>query len=359
MPVAPSRIVLPSVEVGPGTRVMRRLGVALLLLLIVGVLVWLGKDGYKDSSGRPMDLLSCVYYATVTMSTIGYGDIVPVSDTARLVNIILITPARILFIMILVGTTLAVLAESAREEFRRNRWEKHVREHYVVVGYGTKGRSAVESLRDSGVPKDQIVVVDTNRAMGHEAAHEGLVTVIGDATRSGVLRKAHVQAAKEVIVAVGRDDAAVLTVLTARELNGRAGIQVAVREAENAPLLRQSGADHVVTSSEAAGRLLGVAANEPHISEVMEDLIVDGGRLDLVERPVRPQEIGHPIHEAADPALALVRDGSLRPYSDPSCRELRSGDRLVVVVTDPDGKPLGGDLCPDDQESGGRESDDR
>ena len=66
------------------------------LLVLSALLVYLGRDGYRDSAhpGRPVSLLASVHYATVALSTAGYGDIVPVSDTSRLVNTVLITPLR-------------------------------------------------------------------------------------------------------------------------------------------------------------------------------------------------------------------------------------------------------------------------
>jgi len=89
-----------------------------------------------------------------------------------------------------------------------------------------------------------------------------------------------------VVVAVSRDDAAVLATLTARELNPSATIVAAVREDENAHLLHESGASSVITSSSAAGRLLGLATTAPHITEVLEDLLSVGSGLDIVKRPI-------------------------------------------------------------------------
>ena len=80
----------------------------------------------------------------------------------------------------------------------------------------------------------------------------------GDGTKSDVLRLAGAQHASSIIVATNRDDAAVLVTLTAREIAPKARIVAAIREAENSHLLRQSGADSVVVSSETAGRLLGL-----------------------------------------------------------------------------------------------------
>jgi voltage-gated potassium channel Kch len=325
------RVLLPSPTVGPLRSVLYRVAVATALLLAVVFAVYFDRDGYKDSAGGPLDLLDCFYYATVTISTTGYGDITPVSDFARLVNTIFITPVRVLFLIVLVGTTLEVLAERTRNDWRLSRWRARVRDHIVVVGYGTKGRSAIKTLLSTGVERDRIVVVDPDPRVVAEAAEAGLVGVVGDATRNAVLKQAAVDRAREIVVATARDDTAVLVTLSARHLNPRAGIQASARESENLQLLRQSGADHVVTSSEAAGRLLGVAAIQPHVSEVVEDLIEQGSGLDLIERAIGTEEIGESVHAVREPVLAVVRDGRTLPYDHRECERLRAGDRLVVV----------------------------
>lgn len=315
--------------------VLRRVGVALVLLIAVVAAVYLDRDGYRDTAGGTLSLLDCFYYATVSVSTTGYGDITPVSASARLVNTVFITPVRVLFLIVLVGTTLEVLAERTRDDWRKSRWRTRVRDHIVVAGYGTKGRSAIKTLLSTGVERESIVVVDPDPRAVADAAEAGFVGIVGDATRSAVLKQAAVQRAREIVVASNRDDTAVLITLTARQLNPRAGIQASVRESENVPLLRQSGADHVVTSSEAAGRLLGVSTSQPHISQVIEDLLDQGSGLDLVERDILPGEVGGPIGATRQPALALVRDGRTLPYDDSACAELRTGDRLIVARSSP------------------------
>lgn len=331
-PTRRPRVLLPSAEVGPLRAVLYRLGIALALLLVVVAVVYADRGGYRDLDGS-LDLLDAFYYATVTMSTTGYGDITPVTDSARLVNTLFITPARVLFLIVLVGTTLEVLAVRTRRDWRLARWRDRVRNHIVVAGYGTKGRSAIRTLLRTGVAPESIVVVDPDPAMVAEAAEAGLAGVVGDATRSEVLLRAGVDRAREVVVAAQRDDTSVLITLTARQLNPRAGIHAAVRESENAPLLRQSGADHVITSSEAAGRLLGMTTSQPHVSEVMEDLLEQGAGLDLVERAVTAEEVGRPVGAVREPAIAVVRDGRVLPYTDTACTALAEGDRLIVVRT--------------------------
>lgn len=316
----------------PLLQVGKRLLMALFVLVTTIFIVWVDRDGYHDNADSSIDLLDASYYATVTLSTTGYGDIVPHSDSARLVNILLITPLRVLFLIILVGTTLEVLTERTREEWRLSRWRSNLRDHTVVVGFGTKGRSAVQTLQATGLKPEQIVIVDPSSKVVDAATAEGFAGVVGDATRSDVLLRAELQRARQVIIATQRDDTAVLVALTARQLNRGAKIVAAVREEENAPLLRQSGADAVITSASAAGRLLGLSVLSPSAGVVMEDLIQQGSGLDLVERPVIKAEVGRGVRETDDLVVSVVRGHRVLGYDDPAIGSLQLTDRLITIV---------------------------
>ncbi len=322
---------LPFNEASPLAAVAKRVLLAGSLLLLMVLAVYLDRGGYRDADGNGVTLLDSVYYATVSLSTTGYGDIVPITPQARLVNIIVVTPLRVLFLIILVGTTLEVLAERTRESLRSQRWKARMNQHTVVVGYGTKGRSAVRALVADGYPRDRIVVVDSSPATIAEANADGLAGIVGDATRRSVLVQARVAEAERVLVSSDRDDTAVLVVLTVRQLNASAVIVSAVRESENEPLLRQSGASSVVVSSEAAGRLLALSAISPSTGEVLEDLLIPHSGLDVHERGVLPDELGRGVRQLPELVLAVVRGGTLFRFGSPEADALAAGDRLVVV----------------------------
>jgi voltage-gated potassium channel len=317
---------------GPVRLLARRLVLALLVLAATVVIVYTDREGYHDNADGSVSLLDSVYYATVTLSTTGYGDIVPYSDTARLTNVFLVTPLRVLFLIILVGTTLEVLTERTREHFRLTRWRSALRDHVVIVGFGTKGRSAAHTLLSHGMRPGQIVVVDTVHKTVEAASQEGFVGVVGDATRSDVLIRAETQRAGRIVIATQRDDTAVLVTLTARQLNRRANIVASVREEENVPLLRQSGADGVVTSSSSAGRMLGLSMISPDVGRVMEDLITYGSGLDLIERPVTKSEAGRSPRELErDLVITVKRGHRLLGYDDPAASPLQLTDRVIVI----------------------------
>ncbi|MFI1970000.1 Ion channel protein [Streptomyces cinnamoneus] len=329
------QILLPRYAVAPIRQVGRRILVALLVMVATVLIVYADRGGYHDNADGGVDFLDAVYYSTVTLSTTGYGDIVPYSDSARLTNVLLVTPLRVLFLIILVGTTLEVLTERTREQWRLARWRSAVREHTVVVGFGTKGRSAASTIcgpHASPRERERIVVVDPNPKAAEAATAEGYVAVVGDATRSDVLLRAEVQKARQVIIATQRDDTAVLVTLTARQLNRGAKIVAAVREEENAPLLRQSGADSVITSASAAGRLLGLSVLSTGAGTVMEDLIQQGSGLDLVERPVVKSEVGRGVRETEDLVVSVLRGHRLLAYDDPEASPLKATDRVITIV---------------------------
>lgn len=325
------RIAFPRPVTGPLVQVTRRLLLALLVLVVTVAIVYADRGGYHDAADSSVSFLDALYYSTVTLSTTGYGDIVPYSTFARLTNTFLVTPLRVVFLIILVGTTLEVLTERTREQFRLTRWRKKVRDHVVIVGYGTKGRSAATTLRGRGMPKDRIVVVDTNPKAVQGATEEGYVAVAGDATHSDVLLRAEAHQARQIVVATQRDDTAVLVTLTARQLNGTAHIVASVREEENAPLLRQSGADSVITSSGSVGRMLGLSLLSPSVGRVMDDLITYGSGLDLIERPVDPSEVGRAPREITDLVVSVIRGPRLFDFDDPEASPLRPTDRLITI----------------------------
>ncbi|WP_351230351.1 potassium channel family protein [Streptomyces sp. NPDC002133] len=328
-----ARVTLPRrVIERPLRQVGRRLLIALGVLLLTVLIVWIDRAGYYDNADEKVDLLDSVYYATVTLSTTGYGDIVPRSDSARLANVLLVTPLRVLFLIILVGTTLEVLTTRTRDQWRLNRWRDTLRDHTVVVGFGTKGRSAIQTLCATGLKKEQVVVVDPSSKVIEAANADGYTGVTGDATRSEVLLSAELQKAKQIVIATQRDDTAVLVALTARQLNRGAKIVAAVREEENAPLLRQSGADVVITSASAAGRLLGLSVLSPSAGRVMEDLIQQGAGLDVIERPVTKSEVGKGVRETDDLVVSVLRGHRLLGYDDPQASPLQLTDRLITIA---------------------------
>jgi voltage-gated potassium channel len=323
---------LPGAERGPLRHIAVRVAVAVSLIAFVALLTYLGRDGYLDPDDGSVSLLDAFYYSTVSITTTGYGDVRPVSDSARLVTTVLVTPARVLFLILLVGTTLEILAERSRVAYRRRRWRRTLNQHVIICGFGSTGRSAARTILGKGIEPSAIVAVDPIAEARAHATAQGFAAVAGDAAATEVLHEAGIRDARSVVVAVSRDDAAVLITLTARELNPEVTIVAAVREEENVHLLHRSGANSVIITAGAAGRLLGHAIDEPRVTEVLEDLLSVGEGLDIAHREVADSEVG-PLTalEARGLVVGVIRDGELMRFDDPRAAQLQRSDRVVYL----------------------------
>ncbi len=327
-------ISLPDPAQSPWWQLGKRLLLAFVILFGTVLIVYFDRAAYRDGNDPPyfgVDLVDSIYYTTVTLSTTGYGDIAPVAPHARLINAFVVTPLRIAFLVLLIGTTLEVLASQGREIFRISRWRKRMSAHVVVIGYGTKGRAAVDTIVNNGLNRESIVVVDPGAEALQEAHADGLAVVTGDATRRDVLRRAGVSEADQVIITTNRDDSNVLATLTVRQLNPEVWIVAACREQENVALMRQSGANSVITSSDAVGRLLGLSSLSPTLGQVMEDLLTYGEGLEVAERELIVSEVGKQPQQLPDQVISVVRDEKVYRYFDPVVTQLARGDRLIVV----------------------------
>ena len=322
---------IPRISRAPLSAILRRVGFALGLVVFVAVVVRLGGAGFVDSAtNEPIGFLDAMYYASVTVTTTGYGDITAISDGARLATVVLITPARILFLILVVGTTVEVLTDQTRQFLLTRRWRRNVNDHIVICGYGSTGQSAAADLISRGIAAESIVVVDKSAESIERATTNGLVGVRGDATQRAVLHQAALEDARAVVVAPNRDDTAVLITLTAREMNPSAHIVAGGREQENLHLLEQGGADEVIDATAAVGRMLGLGTFAPGAVRVLDDILGAGAGLELVE--VAPDvSSGTPAPPHGASLVAVLRDGRRLPPDEFAGEHLQSDDRLVVL----------------------------
>ena len=327
------RVRLPAVVRSPFWELGRRVLLAVAILGFTVALVYFDRPGYQDNAhpGGELTLVDAIYYTTVTLSTTGYGDIAPVAAHTRLINAFVLTPLRIGFLVLLIGTTLEVLANQGREMFRISRWRKTMDDHVIIIGYGTKGRSAVDTLVSNGVGRDRIVVVDPSSAALGEAHADGLAVVTGDATRREVLRRAGVAQAKQVIITTDRDDSTVLATLNVRQLNPDTYVVAAVREPTTSSWCGRAAPTRWSRPPTRSAGCSGSPRSSPTLGSVMEDLMTYGEGLEVAERDLLVSEVGKQPQSLPDQVIAVVRDGNVYRYFDPAVTQLARGDRLVVV----------------------------
>jgi voltage-gated potassium channel len=308
----------------------------LLVLGLIGLAVgvhWLDRDGLRDSAGGEISLIDILYFTMISVTTTGYGDIVPVTEQARLFDAFVVTPIRVFVVMIFFGTAYTFLIRRTWDKWRMRIIQRRLTGHVVVAGFGTTGREAAEELMARGTPAEQIVVIDCLAEPIALAEQLGCTVLQGDATRDASLEAARIATASALVVAAGRDDTSILITLTARHLAPGLRISTTVLAEDNELLARQAGATTVVNPVSFAGLLLAGSCSGTHATEYLTDLASAAGRVQLKERLVRPDETGKPLATLATGlGVRIFRDGKGYGFWEPEAAALKPGDVVVEIV---------------------------
>ena len=306
---------------------------AMAFLLGLLVLVhWLEREGLKDTHDGSVSFLDVIYFTMISATTTGYGDIVPVTNNTRMFDALVVTPIRILFILILAGSAYLFVARRSWERFIMKRIQRTLCDHILVVGYGAKNSRAVQELIDLGAEPHDIVVIDTKDERLELAKALGCTVLKADATRDETLRAVHIERAKLVIISAGRDDTTILICLTARHLAPDLRISVAVNAEDNEAPAKRAGADVVVNPLDFAGLLLATTHGGQHIADYLADLASMRGKVRMIERNVRPDEVGKSLAEVTEGVgLRIIRDGTPYGFWRPQVAKLEEGDILMQI----------------------------
>ena len=309
-----------------------RLTAMAALLGILILIHWIERDGLKDTHDGSVSFLDVIYFTMISATTTGYGDIVPVTDRTRMFDAIVVTPIRILFLLILAGSAYSFVARRSWERFIMKRIQRTLCDHIVVAGFGTKNTRAVKELIDLGSDPPDIVVIDTNDDRLEKAKAMGCTVLKADATRDETLRAVHIDRAKLMIISAGRDDTSILICLTARHHAPDLRISVAVNAEDNEIPAKRAGADVVVNPLDFAGLLLATTHGGQHIADYLADLASREGRVQLIERDVKPEEVGKSLNEISDGlGLRIIRDGTPFGFWRPQVRKLEAGDIIMEI----------------------------
>jgi len=310
-----------------------RIGIAISLLTLAFALLWFDRDGLRDNIDGHLTSVDVIYFTMITVTTVGYGDIVPVSERARLIDAFLITPIRVFLWLIFLGTAAEFLLKRSWENWRMRSIQHTLRDHVVLAGFGRSGQNAMAELLASGTPVSKMVVIDADSEAIDVAKRTGVATIRGDATRDEVQNAVHIERADSMIISCGADDTSILAVLTARQLAPKVRIAVSVRNADNEDLAQQAGADVVVNPVSFAGLLLAASTHGEHVAEYLRDLATARGELRLREREVTSEEIGQSLRDACDGrAVRLYRGKTAFSPWDPGPPAIQSGDQILEVI---------------------------
>ncbi len=206
-----------------------------------------------------------VYFTFVTYSTLGYGDILPVTENAKLFATTMIPIGLASFVTalsVLVGPAIEKRVKGVLSIMERIH---QVRNHVVVCGYSNVSETTIDELQSRDVP---YLIVDDREGLLRQLKSKGHDVLAGDPTRREVLEMANLRNASAVIGAFDSDSVNILVAVTARELreatkDAKFRILVRVENEENIEKARHVGADEVISPSTMAGKFLAERASEP------------------------------------------------------------------------------------------------
>ncbi len=315
---------------------LRRLQVALLSLVL---LLIYATGGYMIL--ERMSPIEALYMTAITITTVGFGEVRPLSETGRLFTVtVILFGVGIATTAITEGIRVAlepVLWVSLQRQ-RNKRELMRLQNHYIVCGYGRVGRQVVRDLRARRVP---FSLVDSSPSLEERLIEEHIPFVIGDATREETLIEAGIQRARGLVAVLTNDADNIMTVITARLLKRDLTIIARVVRPESEQKLRLVGANHVINPYQIGGHRIALSLLRPAVSEFLhriyhfdESPYVDIGQITVeAGSPIAGQTIQNcELRIRYQVNILAVQPQAAEMMVTPSSDYmLQPGDTLVII----------------------------
>jgi voltage-gated potassium channel len=316
-------------------RLVRRF---LYILLAIAATLLIGTVGFTLIDHYPP--FDAFYMTLTTMTTVGYGEIHPLSHSGRVFNSFLIF-FGVTTIFIAIGAMTQTIVEREFGEAigrrRHKRMIENLKDHYIICGYGRVGRGAASELQHAGVP---FVVVDINPERVERAMLAGMLAVAADSTRDETLGQVGIDRARGLVAALSTDADNLFVLLSAKGLNPK--IYVAARAAEESAeaKMRRAGADAVFAPYAITGHRLAQSLLRPHVVQFLDfttkdigmDVAIEQVRVseqsEMASRSLREMQIGRNVGVI----VMAIRKGDGRMMFNPTAdTTVDSGDYLIVM----------------------------
>ncbi len=310
-----------------------------VLILIVSLFLF-GTLGYTWIEGwSPIDAL---YMTTITLSTVGYGEVRTMSSGGRIFTIVLILlgVGTVAYAFSTLGEYFLTSNLGARLLRRRTmRTISRLRQHFIICGYGRVGEHAARGLAEDS---QEVVVIEKDPAYAAAAAEDGFLVLEGDGTKDELLNEAGIQHARGLLVCTGSDPDNLFMVLSGRALSSDLYIIARAVSDDGERKMVRAGADKVISPFRIGGEHMAKMALRPKVMEFLDFSTVEGGEeLALEELTLAEKSplVGMTVVEAdlrrqTGLTLVSVRRGhsSVNLSMDQHTR-LMAGDALIVLGT--------------------------
>lgn len=259
-------------KVSSTNKVLRNTYLVLLVLIGVMILGVLGFYFIEDYS-----LMESFYMTVITISTVGFKEVRPLSPGGQLFTSFLIIGSFGTFAYGISVVTRSVLNGELAEYFKLYRLEKTIQNlegHVIIAGYGRNGRRAAQKLKAYG---SSILVIENDEEIINQHLKGGQILFIeGDASEDRSLIDANIKTARAIICTLGKDSDNVYTVITARQLNPDIKVISRASTLSAESKLRAIGANHVVMPEGVGGAHMATLVMSPGIVEFLDSLSVEG-----------------------------------------------------------------------------------
>src|SRR5271166_2204039 len=284
------------------------------------------------------------YMVLTTITTIGYGEVHPLSQVGRYINTFIIITGVGLVLLFFGGATQALLEFELQSVFGRRRMDREISrlsDHYILCGAGRVGRSAARELARKPLP---FVIIDNDAAKLARYSDQGWLTLVGDATQAPVLRQAQIEKARGLVASTTTDATNIYIVLTARGLNPKLNIIARASEEEAERHLFTAGADHVVSPYKFAGYRIAQTFMRPHVVDFFDTAMSQKRPLEIEEVKVekgsrfagQTLESSRIRQELGVIVLAIKGEHTAMRFNPPPDEVIHEGDHLIAMG-DPEG----------------------
>jgi len=314
---------------------------AIFAILIIGFFGYIFIEGFSP--------LKSLYMLVITFATIGYGDVVPVTDAGRIFTICIVISGLTVGVYA-VGKISAFFVEGELSKILKQRKMNKVlssmNDHYIVCGYGKTGKSVLEDLLNRGL---EVVIIENNTERSErlkEIYGKKFIHLDADATTDEALQQAGIERAKILISVLSSDAENLFVTLSAKDLNKNIKVITRVAETNSAEKFRKAGADFIVSPIEiATDRIISIATSSTDFFSFVEfagakeelkdykfGLVQIGEGSDLTNKTYREANIPQRTNLVVIGCYSSSSELQVNPKADDL---IQLGDKLLVFGNEP------------------------
>ncbi len=309
---------------------------------MIALILSIGTIGFRLIGGYPF--FDAFYMTLITITTVGYQEIHPLTQTGRIFNSLLIffgVTAMFFAVGAMTQTIIELELQDRYGKRKRKRMIADLKNHYIVCGFGRVGRNASFELQRANVP---FIVVDRSEERADRAMRAGMLAVVADATHDDSLREVGVLRASGLIAALPSDAENLFIILSAKALNPKLTVVTRASEEEAGEKLRRAGADTVFAPYTMAGQRLAHALVRPHVVEFLDFTTSNVGARIMMEQVRVAGGSASPVRTLGDIqnrrdlgaiVLAIRRADGQMLFNPPPETAVCAGDFLIVVGEQP------------------------